>query len=369
MFTLNPGPSQMNEEVKNDIINFAKEDIGSMSHRSKEFSEISEKLHNNLRELLNIPENYKIFYTGSSTESMEIIIRSFVVSNCYFFQNGAFSSKFLNTAKDLNKNVATQTLEWWKWDYSLDNISEDVELIWVTNNETSTWVRLRDDFLEELNKKINSPIIPFHKGDDHKPLIAVDITSSIWMTFENISLADIWFFSVQKWLGLPAGLWFLIVNEKAINKSKIVKEKLWDVGSVHSIENMLKKYDIFQTNETPNVFAIYLLANQLERYNKIGSQKIEKQTQEKYEYISEQVKNHPLLSDYVEDEDYKSKSVYVVKCEEESIVKIKEELKKNEIALWWGYWKLKKSTFRIANFPAINLDMLKETFEIINKVK
>jgi hypothetical protein len=32
---------------------------------------------------------------------------------------------------------------------------------------------------------------------------------------------------------------------------------------------MLKKYDIFQTNETPNVFAIYLLANQLERYNKI----------------------------------------------------------------------------------------------------
>jgi len=357
MFTLNPGPSQMNEEVKNDIINFAKQDIGSMSHRSKEFSEISEKLHNNLRELLNIPENYKIFYTGSSTESMEIIIRSFVLSNCYFFQNGAFSSKFLNTAKDLNKNVETQTLEWGKWDYSLENISDDVELIWVTNNETSTWVRLRDDFLEELKKQ------------NQDKLIAVDITSSIWMTFEDISLADIWFFSVQKWLGLPAGLWFLIVNEKAINKAKIVKEKLKDVGSVHSIENMLKKYDIFQTNETPNIFAIYLLANQLERYNKIGSQKIEKQTQEKYEYISEQVKNHPLLSDYVEDEKYKSKSVYVVKCEEENIVKIKEELKKNEIVLWWGYGKLKKSTFRIANFPAINLDMLKETFEIINKMK
>ena len=357
MFTLNPGPSQMNEEVKNDIINFAKQDIGSMSHRSKEFSEISEKLHNNLRELLKIPENYKIFYTGSSTESMEIIIRSFVLSNCYFFQNGAFSSKFLNTAKDLNKNVETQTLEWGKWDYSLENISDDVELIWVTNNETSTWVRLRDDFLEELRQQ------------NQDKLIAVDITSSIWMTFEDISLADIWFFSVQKWLGLPAGLGFLIVNEKAIEKSRIVKEKLKDIGSVHSIPNMLKKYDIFQTNETPNVFAIFLLANQLERYNKIGFQKIEKQTQEKYEYISEQIKNHPLLSDYVEDEKYKSKSVYVVKCEEENIVKIKEELKKNEIVLWWGYGKLKKSTFRIANFPAINLDMLKETFEIINKMK
>jgi len=87
MFTLNPGPSQMNEEVKNDIIEFAKKDIGSMSHRSKEFSKMSGKLHNNLRELYNISDDYKIFYTGSSTESMEIIIRSFVVSDCYFFQN------------------------------------------------------------------------------------------------------------------------------------------------------------------------------------------------------------------------------------------------------------------------------------------
>jgi phosphoserine aminotransferase len=87
MFTLNPGPLQMNEEVKNDIIEFSKKDIGSMSHRSKEFSKISEKLHNNLRELLNIPDDYKIFYTGSSTESMEIIIRSFVICKTYFFQN------------------------------------------------------------------------------------------------------------------------------------------------------------------------------------------------------------------------------------------------------------------------------------------
>jgi len=53
----------------------------------------------------------------------------------------------------------------------------------------------------------------------------------------------------------------------------------------------------------------------------------------KYNYISEKVKNHPLLSDYVEDEDYKSKSVYVVKCEEENIVRIKEELLKNNIVL------------------------------------
>lgn len=357
MFTLNPGPSQMNEEVKNDIIEFAKKDIGSMSHRSKQFSEISEKLHNNLRELYKIPDDYKIFYTGSSTESMEIIIRSFVISDCYFFQNWAFSSKFTNTAKDLNKNVETQVLDWWKGNYSLDNIPEKCELIWVTNNETSTWVRLRDNFLSELREQ------------NQDKLIAVDITSSIWMTFENISDADIWFFSVQKWLGLPAGLGFLIVNEKAINKSKIVKEKLWDTGSVHSIENMLKKYDIFQTNETPNVFAIYLLANQLERYNKITSKKIEEETFKKYDFISEQIKNHPLLSDYVEDEDYKSKSVYVVKCEEENIVRIKEELLKNNIILWWGYWKLKKLTFRIANFPAINLNKLREIFDIINKIK
>jgi hypothetical protein len=46
----------------------------------------------------------------------------------------------------------------------------------------------------------------------------------------------------------------MIVNDNAIEKSKKVYEITKDIGSTHSITNMLKKYDKYQTNETPNVF-------------------------------------------------------------------------------------------------------------------
>ncbi len=357
MKTLAVWPSQISEEVKNDIIQFAQEWIWAISHRSEQFTEISKKVHINLREFLGIPEDYKIFYTASSTEAMEIITRNFIESKSYHFVNWVFSNKFYEAAKTLGKKSNKQELGWWKWNFDISKIEEDAELIWITHNETTTWVMVSDDFTKEIRNKYKDK------------LLAVDITSSVWCVSYDIKLADIWFFSVQKGFGLPAGLWMFIASKKALKKYEVIKRKGLDTGFVHSIENMLSKYDKYQTHETPNVFAIYLLWKQLERMNKKTLEKIEQETIEKYNYIDSQVKNHSLLFPYVEDEKYRSKTTYVVKCDFEVQERIKKELEKKGFILWGWYWKLKKDTFRIGNFPAISIEDLEEAFEVINNIK
>jgi phosphoserine aminotransferase len=121
----------------------------------------------------------------------------------------------------------------------------------------------------------------------------------------------------------------MIVNEKGVEKSKEVFEKTRDIGSTHSIPNMLKKYDKYQTNETPNVFAIYLLNKQLERFNKMLRDNIEKETLKKWEFLDKYFSSHNIYKPFVKDKEYRSKTVYVFEIGKENQDLLREKLKSN----------------------------------------
>jgi Phosphoserine aminotransferase len=58
-----------------------------------------------------------------------------------------------------------------------------------------------------------------------KFLLGVDVTSSMGAVEYNFSVADAWFFSVQKAFGMPAGLGILIVGPKILEKAKNARRK------------------------------------------------------------------------------------------------------------------------------------------------
>lgn len=352
MFTFNVWPSEITDDVYNDIIELTKNWFLSKSHRSKDFSDVSESVHDWLKELLNIPDNYKIFYLSSATESMEVVLRNFAVKDTFHFVNGAFSSKFYKTSEEIWKSPKKAEINRWKWDFEY-KIPDETELICLTQNETSTWVYIPNEHIANLRK--NNP----------DKLIAIDIVSSVWWVFPIINDADIWFFSVQKCFWLPAWLGIMIVNEKAIEKSKDVFEKTWDIGATHSITNMLKKYDKYQTNETPNVFWIYLLNKQLDRFNNIWRDNIEKETIEKWEFLDNYFTSHNIYKPFVKDKEFRSKTVYVFEIDKEKQEVLREKLKSNWIVIWNWYWKLKDEVMRIANFPAITMDDLKNLIRLL----
>ena len=74
IFNFSPGPGTLPysvlQEAAVDIVNFKNTGIGliEISHRSKEFSKILEDAEANLRELMGIPDNYKVlFLQGGGT--------------------------------------------------------------------------------------------------------------------------------------------------------------------------------------------------------------------------------------------------------------------------------------------------------------
>ncbi|MBW2484662.1 MAG: aminotransferase class V-fold PLP-dependent enzyme, partial [Deltaproteobacteria bacterium] len=76
IYNFSPGPATLPYEVlvqaAKDIVNFNDKGIGliEMSHRSKEFTQVVDECEALLRELLGIPENYKVLFLqgGASTQ-------------------------------------------------------------------------------------------------------------------------------------------------------------------------------------------------------------------------------------------------------------------------------------------------------------
>lgn len=351
MITFNPGPSQISSQVQSYMRDFIEQNIWTISHRSSQFTEISLSAREGLRTYLGIPENYKVFYTASASEAMEIIIRSCVISHSHHLVNGAFSKKFFKVAQTIGKHPTREEIALWEGNFVVD-APQETELICLTENETSTWVQIRSQMISQIRKKYPDT------------LFAVDITSSAGWVQHHFSDADIWFFSVQKCFGLPAGLGILIVNEKALEKSQKVLEQTWDIGAIHSFPSMLKKYDIGQTDETPNVFDVYLLSRLVQDVHYIWIEETQKQTLEKYQFI-EQKLWELWFSPFVKNPDYRSKTVYVFECEKQLQSEIKSVLKNNDITIGSGYGDIKDSTLRIANFPSIAHWDLEKLFGII----
>src|SRR6185436_18448917 len=100
-----PGPSQLYFTTADHARQAFKENIPSLSHRSKLFEKISAEATNGIRELLGIPPSHFIFFTGSATEIWERIIQNLVHQKSSHLVNGSFSKRFYEIAVQLNKSV------------------------------------------------------------------------------------------------------------------------------------------------------------------------------------------------------------------------------------------------------------------------
>lgn len=334
------GPSQVYPTIYNHIQQGLDNDLLSLSHTGKEFTEIYEKISSNLKTLFNIPQNFHVFFTGSSTESMERIIANTVRSNSTHLITGGFAQKFHKIASDLRKNPKAITIPLNnETDFTKLEIPPDTELLCITENETSTGMRIPLGAFSKIKK--NFPNL----------LIAIDVVSSIPYAKIDYSVADLVFFSVQKGLGMPAGLGVLIVSEAAIEKTKILDKEGLIIGSHHSFISLATKEKIFKTPTTPNVFYIYLLGKIIEDLLIHGIDNIRKETEEKAKMIYDFFNNHQTYKPVVHRKYYSMTTPVIdVQGEAENIV---QQLTKKNLIVSKGYGVNPNQHIRIANFPAI----------------
>jgi phosphoserine aminotransferase len=336
MISFYPGPSRVHDEIPVYVKDAARLGIMSINHRSEEFVALSKKTITLLKQKLNIPKSYTVFFTSSATECWEIIAQSWVSDKSYHFYNGSFGQKWYEYTRKIKSGATALPFD---REDELDSSKLILEgnnsVICITQNETSNGTQVTNKTIASIKK--NNP--------DH--LIAIDATSSMAGVFLDFKAADIWFASVQKCFGLPAGLGIMVCSPAAIAQAKTIKNNRY-YNSVVFMDAMMEKW---QTPFTPNVLAIYLLMRVLEKSKPI--KEVHKITVGRFKEWNSFLQKIKTLKHLVKNKSVHSYTVVPIEGDPSSIAKIKKIGKKKGFLLGEGYGDLKATTFRIANFPAI----------------
>jgi phosphoserine aminotransferase len=335
MITFYPGPSKVYPQVEQYISEAFASGLISSNHRSTGFMQLLEKTIADLKTKLDVPAGYEVYFVSSATECWEIIAQSLLIDSSLHIYNGAFGEKWMEYTHRISHRTSDAAFglnETLLMDRSA--VFSRNELICVTYNETSNGTKIPDGFLLDIRKKVDN-------------LIAVDATSAmagVTLPWEN---ADIWYASVQKCFGLPAGLAVMIVSPKAVERAIQVGERKHYNSLLFIRDNFLK----FQTPFTPNILGIYLLGKVMQQIAPI--EEVDTQTRRRahdwYAFLLEY--GYELV---VENSAMRSDTVIAVRAGKERIDALKNAARQEGITLGNGYGKEKDTNFRIANFPAIS---------------
>ncbi len=350
MITFAPGPSKVYDSLPIYLNDAYQEGILSANHRSSAFMKLYQETEQLMRTKLHMPDDYKLLFTSSATENWEIISQSIVEHASFHIYSGSFGKKWIEYAKHILpasvglKIEANQSI-----DVSSLQIGEEFDLIAITQNETANASQVPMSVIEAI------------KAQFPEKMIAVDTTSSMGGIELDFSLADIWYASVQKCFGMPAGLGILILSPKAIEKSVQKGER----GRYNSLSFMLENANGYQTHYTPNVLGIYLLNRVLKDIPMI--QEIDSKLRSRMSQLENCIAQTKTLRMLVDNAETRSTTVMGIAGLEELITQVKKDAEKVGMQMGGGYGPLKPTSFRIANFPAITDEEFDALIEFLKK--
>ena len=353
-FFFSVGPSQIHPKVEFHSQQFYEQQLGSVSHRSEIFRNIYRNTVDELRLLMNIPDDFAILFLSSASEIFERILLNCVREKSFHLVNGAFADKIYQFAVALDKKPYNLEKQWGSG-FELNEVvvPDDAELICVTQNETSTGVAIPEEMIAAIKAKYPNK------------LIAVDIVSSAPYPKLDFTKLDMAFFSVQKAFGLPAGLGVWLIKNDCIEQLKNKQS----VGAQNTLSSLFKNYQNFETTSTPNIYNIYLLNKIAEEFNKTGIQQIRKETDERAKLLYDFFEQSNAFSLAVTEKKFQSKTVVVANCLHQPSAQIINQLKEKGLVIGSGYGKMKDAQIRIANFPAITKSKVEELIAAIATIK
>ena len=336
MITFAPGPSKVYDALPKYLQDAYAQGILSANHRSAVFMDLYRETEQLFRDKLQVPADFTLLFTSSATESWEIISQSLVEHSSYHLYSGSFGKKWLEYAQYIlpttqghklgaNESIPVDHLQ----------LGPEVDLIAVTQNETANASQVPMSVLKALGARYP------------EKMLAVDTTSSMGGIALDFSLADVWYASVQKCFGLPAGLGILLLSGKA--KEKVARKG--EKGRYNSLSFMLENAASYQTHYTPNVLGIYLLFRVLQDMDPIA--KVDARLRQRMETLEQTISQSAAFQLLVDNPATRSTTVAAISGDEQAIVAIKKAAEKEGMQLGGGYGPLKSSSFRIANFPAI----------------
>ena len=243
VYNFSAGPAVLPEEVLKSAAeemldyNGTGMSVMEMSHRSKAFEEIITTAEADLRELMNIPDNYKVlFLQGGASQQFAMIPMNLMKNKVAdYIVTGQWAKKAASEASKYGKVNKIASSEDQTFSYIPDcsdlPVSEDADYVYICENNTIYGTKFKE--------------LPNTKG---KTLVA-DVSSCFLSEPVDVTKYGIIYGGVQKNIG-PAGMVIVIIREDLITEDVLPGTPTMLTYKTHA--------DAKSLYNTPPAYGIYI---------------------------------------------------------------------------------------------------------------
>ncbi len=255
VYNFSAGPAVLPEEVLKEAAEEMLDYRGcgmsvmEMSHRSKMFEGIIQEAEADLRDLLNIPDNYKVlFLQGGASQQFAMIPMNLMKNRVAdYIVTGQWAKKAWQEAQKYGKANKIASSEDKTFSYIPDcsdlPISPDADYVYICENNTIYGTKFKE--------------LPNTKG---KTLVA-DVSSCFLSEPVDVSKYGILYGGVQKNIG-PAGMVISIIREDLITEDVLPGTPTMLTFKTHA--------DAGSLYNTPNSYCIYICGKVFKWLKKMG---------------------------------------------------------------------------------------------------
>ena len=277
VYNFSAGPAVLPEEVLQEAADEMLDYRGTgmsvmeMSHRSKAYDTIIKEAEADLRELMNIPDNYKVLFLQGGTSQQFAMIPMNLMKNrvADYIVTGQWAKKAYQEASLYGKANKIASSEDKTFSYIPDcsdlPISEDADYVYICENNTIYGTKFKT--------------LPNTKG---KPLVA-DVSSCFLSEPVDVTKYGVIYGGVQKNIG-PAGVVIVIIREDLITEDVLPGTPTMLRYKIHA--------DADSLYNTPPAYGIYICGKVFKWLKKMGGLEAMKERNEKkakilYDYLDE----------------------------------------------------------------------------------
>lgn len=286
IYNFSAGPSMLPEpvllKVQQALLNCGGSGMSvlEMSHRSKVFDDIINEAVQDVKDVLNVPDNYKILFLHGGASGMFAAIpmnlggrsgsADYIVSGNFSGQALKEAKKYLKDARNAGSSEADH----------FNHIPRQDEL---TLNPDADYVHVC------WNNTIFGTTYKYIPDTGNVPLVA-DMSSSIMSEPVDVSKFAMIYAGVQKNLA-PAGLALVIIREDLLGHEMGITPKIWNFKTEAEKNSMLN---------TPATFQIYMVKMVIDYLKEQGGLEAMKRRN---------IEKARILYDYLDSQDFYKTSV------------------------------------------------------------
>ena len=349
------GPSKVRREQVAGLLDVSGTYLGT-SHRQKTVKSQVGRLREGLAQLFSLPEGYEVILgNGGSTAFWDIATFGLIRDRAQFLTFGEFGSKFASAAKSAPHLGEQVIISSDPGDAPAFAPAAGIDAYCTPHNETSTGVAI-------------PPARP--TGADADALVIIDATSGAGGLAVDMSQVDTYYFAPQKSFGSDGGLWFALMSPAAIARVAQIHESGRWTPAFLDLQIAIDNSRLDQTYNTPALATIYLMAEQVDWFNAQGGLSwCVQRTGESSGVLYDWAEASEYATPYVTDPAKRSAVVATIDLDDSiDAAAVAKTLRTNGIVDTEPYRKLGRNQLRIAVFPAVDPDDVRQLTRCIDYV-